>query len=188
MSEGGKVLVKESIADAAVELLRERFDVEIGSEWKDGELEKRIGEFDGILIRSGTKLTGDLIERAERLKVIGRAGTGVDNVDVEAATRRGIVVANAPEANAIAAAEHTLGLMLALCRNIPEAHATLTGGAWERSRFAGTELYGKTLARRQPRARTRDERDRLRQVRRPRALPRARGRGRREHRGDLPAG
>ena len=145
MSDGGKVLVKEPIADAAIELLRERFDVELGAEWEDGELEKRISEFDGILIRSGTQLTGELIERAERLKVIGRAGTGVDNVDVEAATRRGIVVANAPEANAIAAAEHTLGLMLALCRNIPAAHATLISGAWERSRFAGTELYGKTL-------------------------------------------
>jgi D-3-phosphoglycerate dehydrogenase len=145
MSDHAKVLVKEAIADAAVDLLRERFDVELGTEWNDGELERRIAEFDGILIRSGTKLTGDLIERAERLKVVGRAGTGVDNVDVEAATRRGIVVANAPEANAIAAAEHTLGLMLALCRNIPAAHASLTGGAWERSRFGGTELYGKTL-------------------------------------------
>jgi len=144
-SENAKVLVKESIADAAVEFLQERFDVELGSDWKDGELEKRIDEFDGILIRSGTELTGELIDRAERLKVIGRAGTGVDNVDVEAATRRGIVVANAPEANAIAAAEHTMALMLALCRNIPAAHATLTAGAWERSRFAGSELYGKTL-------------------------------------------
>ena len=145
MSDDAKVLVKEPIADAAIELLRERFEVELGTEWKDGELEQRIGEFDGILIRSGTQLSGDLIERADRLKVVGRAGTGVDNVDVEAATRRGIVVANAPEANAIAAAEHTLALMLALCRNIPAAHASLTGGAWERSRFGGTELYGKTL-------------------------------------------
>ena len=145
MSADAKVLVKEPIADAAVELLRERFEVELGTEWKDGELEQRIGEFDGILIRSGTKLTGELIDRAERLRVIGRAGTGVDNVNVEAATRRGIVVANAPEANAIAAAEHTMALMLALCRNIPAAHASLTGGAWERSRFGGTELYGKTL-------------------------------------------
>jgi D-3-phosphoglycerate dehydrogenase len=140
-----KVLVAEPIADAAVELLRERFEVELGLEWKDGELEQRIGEFDGILIRSGTQLTDDLIDRAERLKVIGRAGTGVDNVDVGAATRRGIVVANAPEANSIAAAEHTVALMLALCRNIPQAQASLTAGRWERSGFAGAELYGKTL-------------------------------------------
>ncbi|HET9120726.1 MAG TPA: phosphoglycerate dehydrogenase, partial [Solirubrobacterales bacterium] len=130
---------------AGVELLEESFDVELGLEWDGGELEQRIGEFDGILIRSATKLTPDLIDRAERLKVIGRAGTGVDNVDVEAATRRGIVVANAPEANSIAAAEHTMALMLALCRNIPQAHASLAAGAWDRSKFKGTELYGKTL-------------------------------------------
>jgi D-3-phosphoglycerate dehydrogenase len=145
MSEKAKVLVKEKIADAGVELLRERFDVELGLDWDGSELEDRISEFDGILIRSATKLTPDLIERAGRLKVIGRAGTGVDNVDVEAATKRGIVVANAPEANAIAAAEHTMGLMLALCRNIPQAHASLASGKWDRSKFKGTELYGKTL-------------------------------------------
>jgi D-3-phosphoglycerate dehydrogenase / 2-oxoglutarate reductase len=145
MSDQPRVLVKEKIADAGVELLRERFDVELGLEWDGSELERRIAEFDGILIRSATKLTPDLIERADRLKVIGRAGTGVDNVDVDAATRRGIVVANAPEANSIAAAEHTMALMLALCRNIPQAHASLAGGAWDRGKFKGTELYGKTL-------------------------------------------
>ncbi len=145
MNEKTKVLVKEKIADAGVELLRDRFDVELGLDWDGGVLEKRIGEFDGILIRSATKLTPELIERAERLKVIGRAGTGIDNVDVEAATKRGIIVANAPEANSIAAAEHTIALMLALCRNIPQAHASLAGGEWERGRFKGTELYGKTL-------------------------------------------
>ena len=140
-----KVLVKEKIADAGVEMLRDKFDVELGVDWDDGELEQRIGEFDAILIRSGTKLNADLIDKADNLKAIGRAGTGVDNVDIEAATRRGIVVANAPESNSIAAAEHTLGLMLALCRNIPRAHASLAAGKWERSDFKGTELYGKTL-------------------------------------------
>jgi D-3-phosphoglycerate dehydrogenase / 2-oxoglutarate reductase len=145
MSDRARVLVKEKIADAGVELLRGQFDVELGLEWDGSELEERIGEFDGILIRSATKLTPDLIERADRLKVIGRAGTGVDNVDVDAATKRGIVVANAPEANSIAAAEHTMALMLALCRNIPQAHASLAGGAWDRGKFKGTELYGKTL-------------------------------------------
>jgi D-3-phosphoglycerate dehydrogenase len=145
MNEKAKVLVKEKIADAGIDLLRNSFDVELGLDWDGSELEDRIAEFDGILIRSATKLTPDLIERADRLKVIGRAGTGVDNVDVDAATRRGIVVANAPEANAIAAAEHTMALMLALCRNIPQAHASLTGGAWDRASFKGTELYGKTL-------------------------------------------
>jgi D-3-phosphoglycerate dehydrogenase len=145
MNEPPKVLVKEKIADAGIDLLRERFDVELGLEWDGSELEKRIGEFDGILIRSATKLTPELIQRAERLKVIGRAGTGVDNVDVEAATKRGIVVANAPEANAIAAAEHTVALMLALCRNVPQAHSSLAAGHWERGKFKGAELYGKTL-------------------------------------------
>ena len=140
-----KVLVKEKIADAGIELLRESFEVELGIDWDEGELERRIGEFDGILIRSATKLNADLIERGERLKVIGRAGTGVDNVDIDAATKRGIVVANAPEANSIAAAEHTIALMLALCRNVPQAHASLAGGAWNRSSFKGSELYGKTL-------------------------------------------
>jgi D-3-phosphoglycerate dehydrogenase len=143
--EKAKVLVKEPIADAGIELLRERFEVEVATDWDGDELERRIGEFDGILIRSATRLTPELIERGERLKVIGRAGTGVDNVDVDAATKRGIVVANAPEANAIAAAEHTIALMLALCRNVPQAHASLTSGEWERGRFKGTELYGKTL-------------------------------------------
>jgi D-3-phosphoglycerate dehydrogenase / 2-oxoglutarate reductase len=141
-----KVLVKEPIAEAGIELLRASdLEVELGTDWPAEELVDRIGEFDGVIVRSATRVTADLIERAPRLKVIGRAGTGVDNVDVEAATRRGIVVVNAPESNSIAAAEHTIALLLALCRNIPRAHASLTGGEWARSRFAGSELYGKTL-------------------------------------------
>jgi D-3-phosphoglycerate dehydrogenase / 2-oxoglutarate reductase len=140
-----KVLVKEKIAASGVDLLREQFDVELGLEMDDGELADRIGEFDAILIRSGTQLTADLIDKAERLKVIGRAGTGVDNVDVDAATKRGIIVANAPESNSIAAAEHTLAMALALARNVPQAHSSLVAGQWDRSRFAGNELYGKTL-------------------------------------------
>src|SRR5207249_9214182 len=87
----------------------------------------------------------ELIERAERLKVIGRAGVGVDNVDVEAATRRGVVVANAPESTVVSAAEHTIGLLVALSRNIPQAHAALKEGRWERGRYGGIELEGKTL-------------------------------------------
>src|SRR3954470_754939 len=111
----------------------------------DDELAQRIGDYDAILIRSGTKLTADLIERADRLRVIGRAGTGVDNVDVKAATKRGIIVANAPESNSVAAAEHTLAMALALFRNVPQAHASLVQGRWDRSLFGGNELYGKTL-------------------------------------------
>jgi D-3-phosphoglycerate dehydrogenase len=140
-----KVLVKEKIADAGVDLLRERFDVDLGVEMSEEDLLAAIADYDAILVRSATQLTPELIERAQRLKVIGRAGTGVDNVDIPAATRRGIVVANAPESNSVAAAEHTLALMLALCRNVPQAQASLVGGAWERPRFKGTELYGKTL-------------------------------------------
>ncbi len=98
-----------------------------------------------ILIRSATKLDADLIGRAARLRAVGRAGVGVDNVDVPAATKRGIVVANAPQSNVITAAEHTMALLLALARNIPQAHASLTGGAWERSKFSGVELYEKRL-------------------------------------------
>jgi D-3-phosphoglycerate dehydrogenase len=140
-----RVLVKEKIADSGVALLRENFEVDLGLEMSDEELRKAIGSYDAILVRSATQLTPELIERAERLKVIGRAGTGVDNVDIPAATRRGIVVANAPESNSVAAAEHSLALMLALCRNVPQAQATLAKGGWERSRFKGAELYGKTL-------------------------------------------
>jgi D-3-phosphoglycerate dehydrogenase / 2-oxoglutarate reductase len=137
-----RVLVREPIAEAGIELLRERFDVDVDS---NGDLAGRIGDYDAIVIRSATKLTADLIERADRLKVIGRAGVGVDNVDVEAATRRGIVVANAPESTVTSAAEHTVGLLVALARNIPQAHAALKQGRWERSAWGGVELEGKTL-------------------------------------------
>jgi D-3-phosphoglycerate dehydrogenase / 2-oxoglutarate reductase len=140
-----RVLVKEKIADAGIELLRADFDVELGLEMSGGELAERIGDFDAILIRSGTELTAELIERGRRLRVIGRAGTGVDNVDIAAATKRGIIVANAPESNSIAAAEHTLALALALYRNVPQAHRSLVAGEWARSRYGGNELYGKTL-------------------------------------------
>ncbi|HEY5054028.1 MAG TPA: phosphoglycerate dehydrogenase [Solirubrobacterales bacterium] len=140
-----KVLVKEKIADSGVDLLRANFDVDLGLEMSNEELGEAIGAYDAILIRSATKLTADLIERADNLKVIGRAGTGVDNVDIPAATRRGIIVANAPESNSVAAAEHTLALMLALFRNVPQAHGSLVDGRWDRAKYKGAELYGKTL-------------------------------------------
>jgi D-3-phosphoglycerate dehydrogenase len=145
LEEQYKILVKEKIADSGVDLLRERFAVDIGTDWTDEELVERIGDYHGILIRSATQLTADLIGRADKLKVIGRAGIGVDNVDVEAATKRGIIVANAPESNIIAAAEHTVALMLALARHIPQAHASLTEGRWDRSKYGGVEVYEKTL-------------------------------------------
>ncbi len=137
-----RVLVREPIAEAGIELLRSRFDVDVDTE---SPLEEIVDRYDAIVIRSATKLTRELIERGTRLKVIGRAGVGVDNVDVEAATRRGIVVANAPESTIVSAAEQTIGLIVALARNIPQAHAALKDGRWERSRYGGIELAGKTL-------------------------------------------
>jgi D-3-phosphoglycerate dehydrogenase len=145
LTEQFRVLVAEKIADTGVDMLRERFDVDLGTDWSRDDLLERIGSYHGILIRSATKLDAEVIERADNLRVVGRAGVGVDNVDVAAASKRGIIVANAPEANTVAAAEHTLALMLALARNIPQAHASLTSGKWERSKFGGTEVEGKTL-------------------------------------------
>lgn len=142
MSERPRVLVREAIAQAGVELLRRHFHVDVDG---DSDLAAIIGRYDGIIIRSATRLGADLLDQARRLKVIGRAGVGVDNVDVAAATRRGIVVANAPESTVISAAEHTIGLLLALSRNIPQAHAALKAGRWERGRYAGIELCDKTL-------------------------------------------
>ncbi len=138
-----KVLVREEIAEAGIRLLRERgFEVDVDG---DSDLAEAIGRYDGIIVRSATKVTADLIARADNLKVIGRAGVGIDNVDVEAATRRGIVVANAPESTVISAAEHTIGLLVALTRNIPQAHAALKQGRWERKTYGGVELADKTL-------------------------------------------
>jgi len=137
-----KILVRERIADAGIDFLRRRFDVDVDF---DSPLEEKIADYDAIIVRSATDVSAELIDRAERLKVIGRAGVGVDNVDVEAASRRGIVVANAPQSTIVSAAEHAFGLLLALSRNIPQAHAALKEGRWERARFAGLELADKTL-------------------------------------------
>ena len=137
-----RVLVRERIADAGLEHLRERFEVV-----EDGEsdLASIIPEFDALIVRSATTVDAALIQRAGRLRVIGRAGVGVDNVDVDAATRRGIVVANAAESTVVSAAEHAIALLFALARNVPQAHKALTGGTWDRGRFVGIELEGKTL-------------------------------------------
>ena len=141
-----KVLVAENVGEPAVELLRAAgLEVEIGTSWGRNELERRIADFDGILIRSTTLVDADLLAKADRLRVVARAGVGVDNVDIDAATRRGVVVANAPQSNVITAAEHTMALLLALARNIPQAHASLVGGTWDRAKFSGVELHDKTL-------------------------------------------
>ena len=135
-----RVLVAEKIGESGVELLRKHFDVDEGAEHLEN-----IGEYDGLIIRSATKVTAEVLAKATKLKAIGRAGVGVDNVDVDEATKRGIVVANAPQSNVVTAAEHTMALLLALARNIPQAHASLTSGKWERSKFSGVELMDKTL-------------------------------------------
>jgi D-3-phosphoglycerate dehydrogenase len=140
-----KVLICEKLADKGVEALAEQFTVVDGTSWSKEELSERVGEFDAIVVRSATKVTADLIDKATALKVIGRAGTGVDNVDLDAATRRGIVVVNAPESNSLSAAEHTIALIMAQARNVAPAHARLVEGAWERSKFGGIEVTGKTL-------------------------------------------
>jgi D-3-phosphoglycerate dehydrogenase len=142
VSERPRVLVREPIAEPGLELLRSRFEV---VEDADSPLDEIIGGFDALIVRSGTTVDATLIERAKRLKVIGRAGVGVDNVDIDAATRRGIVVANAAESTVDSAAEHAIALLLALARNIPQAHAAVVAGRWDRQRFTGIELAGKTL-------------------------------------------
>ncbi|HEX2508324.1 MAG TPA: phosphoglycerate dehydrogenase, partial [Miltoncostaeaceae bacterium] len=140
-----RVLVCEPIADAGVAYLAERFSVDDGVGLSREELMERVADYDALVVRSATKVTAELIGRASRLKVVGRAGTGVDNVDVDAATRRGIVVVNAAGSNALSAAEHAIALLLAQARNIPQAHSSLIDGRWERSRFGGIEVTGKTL-------------------------------------------
>ena len=138
-----KVLVRESIADAGIALLRaEGLEVDVDT---TSPLLEIIGGYDALIVRSATKVTAEVIEHGVNLKVVGRAGVGVDNVDVTAATRRGVVVANAPESNVISAAEHTIGLLVALARNIPQAHSALLAGRWERSSWGGVELANKTL-------------------------------------------
>lgn len=140
-----KVLVKEKIADAGIDLLKAKYDVTLGIDWDDDELAAKIEGFDALLVRSATQVGAGLIEKAANLKVIGRAGVGVDNIDVVAATKRGIIVANAPESNIVTAAEHTLALLMSVARNVPQADAALKGGDWARSRYGGVELYEKTL-------------------------------------------
>src|ERR1700744_4751106 len=140
-----RVLVAEKIGDSGVSLLREHFDVDVETGWSRDELADRIGGYEGILIRSATKLDSELLGRADHLRAVGRAGVGVDNVDVATATKRGIVVDNAPESNVITAAEHTMALLLALARNIPQAHASLTAGKLERAKSAGGERHKKPV-------------------------------------------
>ena len=141
-----RVLVAENIGESGLQVLEVAgFDVDTGYDWTRAELEERIASYDAIVIRSATKADAALIERATKLRAIARAGVGVDNVDVATATKRGIIVVNAPRSNVVTAAEHTMALLLAVARNVPQPHGALTEGRWERKNWSGTELMGKTL-------------------------------------------
>ncbi|HXF73630.1 MAG TPA: phosphoglycerate dehydrogenase, partial [Actinomycetota bacterium] len=141
-----RVLVTEPLSEAGLALLRRDFQVDVREDLTDPEaLAAAIGPYDALIVRSQTRVTARVLEAAPRLKVVARAGIGLDNVDVDAATRRGILVVNAPRSNIVSAAEHTIGLLLAQARNIPQAHAALRAGRWERARYQGVELAGKTL-------------------------------------------
>ena len=141
-----RVLIADQLSPAAVAIFRERglqTDVKVGLSKE--ELEKAIGDYDGLAVRSATKVTEKVIAAATKLKVVGRAGIGVDNIDVKAATARGIIVMNTPFGNSITTAEHALSLMMALARQIPEADRSTQAGKWEKSKFLGVELSAKTL-------------------------------------------
>ncbi len=143
-----KVLISDALSSAAVAIFKDRgvevdFQPNLGKD-KD-KLAEAINGFDGLAIRSATKVTPKILERAGNLKVIGRAGIGVDNVDIPAATARGIIVMNTPFGNSITTAEHAITLMLSLARQIPEADASTRAGKWEKNKFLGVEIFGKTL-------------------------------------------
>jgi len=141
-----KVLISDKLSPAAVQIFRDRgIEVDFKPGLKPAEIREIIGEYDGLAVRSATKVTRELIEAAPRLKVVGRAGIGVDNVDITSATARGVVVMNTPFGNAITTAEHAIAMMFALARQIPEASASTKAGKWEKNRFMGVELTGKTL-------------------------------------------
>ncbi|MBW3624096.1 MAG: phosphoglycerate dehydrogenase [Armatimonadetes bacterium] len=141
-----KVLIADPVAKEGIETLRAAgLEVDAAKSLPLDELKERIAEAEGLIVRSETKVTAEILDAAKQLRVIGRAGVGVDNIDVSAATQRGIVVLNSPEGNTIAACEHTWSLLLALARNVPDAVASLRAGEWKRSQFVGVELYSKTI-------------------------------------------
>jgi D-3-phosphoglycerate dehydrogenase len=142
-----KVLVSDNLSELGVKIFQETpgIEVDVNTGLTPEALKGVIGQYHGLVIRSATKVTADIIEAADNLKVIGRAGIGLDNVDIPAASKRGIVVMNTPEGNTITTAEHTIAMMMALSRNIPQATSSLKGGKWEKKELQGLELYNKTL-------------------------------------------
>ncbi len=142
-----KVLVSDALSEQGLDRLHASADLEVDVRpgLKGEELLRAIPAYQGLIIRSGTKVTKEVIAAATNLRVVGRAGIGVDNVDVEAATKRGIVVMNTPGGNNVTTAEHAISLMLALARNIPQANASLKSGQWKREKFTGSEICNKVL-------------------------------------------
>ncbi|MFL5204744.1 MAG: NAD(P)-dependent oxidoreductase, partial [Microvirga sp.] len=143
-----RVLISDALSPAAVQIFKDRgievdFQPDLGKD-KD-KLSQIIGEYDGLAIRSATKVTAKILDQAKNLKVIGRAGIGVDNVEIPAATARGVIVMNTPFGNSITTAEHAIAMMFALARQIPQADASTQAGKWEKNRFMGVELTGKVL-------------------------------------------
>ncbi|MGV3487185.1 MAG: hydroxyacid dehydrogenase, partial [Tuberibacillus sp.] len=141
------LLISDPLSEAGLSILRSDPDIRIDvkTELSREELKEIIGRYDGLIIRSGTYVDQELLARAERLKIIGRAGVGVDNIDLDAATKAGILVVNAPDGNTISAAEHTMAMMMACARKIPHAYISLKRGQWDRKSFKGVELFQKTL-------------------------------------------
>ena len=140
-----RVLIADAIAAEGVDVLRSQAEVDVRTGLAPAELVGLIGEYDALVVRSETKVSAEVVEAGKRLRVIARAGIGVDNIDVDAATSAGIAVVNSPTGNIVAAAEHTMALMLALSRNIPRAHQSMKDGQWRRSAFVGIEVRNKTL-------------------------------------------
>ena len=140
-----KILIADPIAEEGIQVLRNHAQVDIKNKLEPGQLKAIISDYDALIVRSQTQVRAEIIELGKKLKVIGRAGVGTDNIDVDAATKKGIVVVNAPTGNTVAAAEHTIALMLALARNVPQANSNLKSGKWQREKLIGTELRNKTL-------------------------------------------
>ncbi|MDH5412058.1 MAG: phosphoglycerate dehydrogenase, partial [Alphaproteobacteria bacterium] len=141
-----KVLISDELSQNAVDIFQQRgIDVDVNTGLSEDELIAIIGDYDGLAVRSATKATEKVLAAAKKLKVIGRAGIGVDNIDVNAATQRGIVVMNTPFGNSITTAEHAIAMIMALARELPAANASTQAGKWEKKRFMGVEVSGKTL-------------------------------------------
>ncbi len=140
-----RILIADPIAQDGIDILKQEADVDVKTGMAPDELISVIPDYDALVVRSETRVTADVFAAGKALRAVGRAGVGVDNIDLNAATERGVIVVNAPLGNTISAAEHAIGLMLALARHIPEANASLKSGEWKRSKFIGVELRGKTL-------------------------------------------